>query len=456
MELYWEIVSCVNEILLMAVIGYLYYRFVKPFLNKSRYVCFVGIVYFAVMLVLYMSYGMLHIDGWVAGVIDMAAVFAVMCMIDRRNFRQKVFLAIIMYLIEWMSGGIELIVINSLFEYALLPISDRPVLQFVIYIMIEIVDVVLSYFVMAYLFRIVDKAYICKREDMSRKELGLMLAAPLSVLMGHMILKFSSGVYEKDMNQYIWNTHSGYLWITALYQLVSFVAIMAAIVIYQNIKESHRNEKENAILSEQIEHTKRHMKEVERLYCDIRSLRHDMGNHVATLEHLFLKNEAQETEQYLQRLKEQLNEITPEFRSGNPITDVILTEKQKEAREKGIDFRCNYHYPTKTGIDAFDVSVILNNALANAIEGASMSKNPYVSISSYINKNAYMIEIKNSFEKRLEINEESGLPETTKGDEESHGFGLLNIRKVARKYSGDIDIGQDGKNFLLSIMLMLN
>ena len=79
-----------------------------------------------------------------------------------------------------------------------------------------------------------------------------------------------------------------------------------------------------------------------------------------------------------------------------------------------------------------------------------------MSISSYSNKNAYMIEIKNSFEKRLEINEESGLPETTKGDEESHGFGLLNIRKVARKYSGDIDIGQDGKNFLLSIMLMLN
>ena len=292
MELYWEIVSCVNEILLMAVIGYLYYRFVKPFLNKSRYVCFVGIVYFAVMLAFYMSYGMLHIDGWVAGVIDMAAVFAVMCMIDRRNFRQKVFLAIIMYLIEWMSGGIELIVINSLFEYALLPISDRPVLQFVIYIMIEIVDVVLSYFVMAYLFRIVDKAYVCKREDMSRKELGLMLAAPLSVLTGHMILKFYSGAYEKDMDQYIWNIHSGYLWITALYQLISFVAIMAAIVIYQNIKESHRKEKENAILSEQIEHTKRHMKEVERLYRDIRSLRHDMGNHVSTLENLFLKNEA--------------------------------------------------------------------------------------------------------------------------------------------------------------------
>ena len=47
-----------------------------------------------------------------------------------------------------------------------------------------------------------------------------------------------------------------------------------------------------------------------------------------------------------------------------------------------------------------------------------------------------------------------GLPESTKNGSE-HGFGFLNIRKVAQRYFGDIDIVQDGDKFILSIMLMV-
>jgi hypothetical protein len=57
-------------------------------------------------------------------------------------------------------------------------------------------------------------------------------------------------------------------------------------------------------------------------------------------------------------------------KSGNPVTDVILTEKQKEAKNRGIAFVSDFHYPEETKINAFDVSVILNNAVGNAIEAA--------------------------------------------------------------------------------------
>ena len=69
-----------------------------------------------------------------------------------------------------------------------------------------------------------------------------------------------------------------------------------------------------------------------------------------------------------------------------------LTQKQKEAKEKGIKFECKFIYPADTNINAFDVSVILNNAIENAFEGAEECENPYVFISAYRKKNAYMLE----------------------------------------------------------------
>lgn len=47
-----------------------------------------------------------------------------------------------------------------------------------------------------------------------------------------------------------------------------------------------------------------------------------------------------------------------------------------------------------------------------------------------------------------------GLPVTTKKDG-GHGFGLVNIRKVAQRYYGDIDIRQKEGEFVLCVMLML-
>lgn len=77
-----------------------------------------------------------------------------------------------------------------------------------------------------------------------------------------------------------------------------------------------------------------------------------------------------------------------------------------------------------------------------------------VSILAYRKKNTYMLEVTNGISKQIVIDNETGLPETTKID--NHGFGLTNIRKVAQKYYGDIDICQNENNFTLTVMLMVN
>jgi len=332
----------------------------------------------------------------------------------------------------------------------------HPIQQVIVYLFVELIYYGVAITVMYLVIRLIHKVYINKKEDISGKELVLLFATLLTVMMGYFTFNFFSNVYVEDMEVYIWNVHPGYTFLRVIYQLVSFAAILIAIVVYQKIKEKQREEKVNVLLTEQIENTKQHISEVEKLYGDIRALKHDMGNHICVLENLFAQNETEEFEKYLNELKATYSVSAEGIKSGNPVTDVILTQKQQEAEGKGIDFDCKFVYPMDTKINAFDVSVILNNAITNAFEGVEGCENPYVTISAYRKKNAYILEVSNCISKSVEIDGEIGLPQTTKKDKESHGYGIANIQRVAQKYYGDIDINQDDNCFTLTVMLMLD
>ncbi len=183
----------------------------------------------------------------------------------------------------------------------------------------------------------------------------------------------------------------------------------------------------------QVSDMKKHIGEVEKLYQDIRSLRHDMGNHIQMLEHLVAENHMDDATEYLEHLKNEWDEVSPEIKTGSPVIDVILMEKLREAKEKQIRFISDFHYPGDTKLNAFDLSVILNNALNNCMENVS-GENPYISLSSFRKNSIFMI-TKNSFGGQLNFGD-NDLPETTKSGRTWNG--LNNIRRVARMYMGDI------------------
>ena len=451
METYWAIANHSISIINILVECWLFYRFVQPFMKKGAY--YAGLSYSATMLVFYCVPQEIYYPYFFAILIACVT----MCLLERRNIKQKIFLATCMYLFRWVVYGVTLVLRDILFALFINTpyMYTRPIKQFCAYIVVETVYYAVALSVMYLVIRLIHKVYINKKDDISGKELLLLYATLLTVMVGYITFNFFSKVYLEDMEVYIWNVHPGYTFLRVIYQIVSFAAILIAIVIYQKIKEKQREDKVNILLAEQLENTKQRISEVEKLYGDMRAMKHDMGNHISVLENLILKNETEEVEKYLSELKASWNENGTEIKTGNPVTDVVLAQKRREAEEKGIGFKCEFVYPTDTNINAFDVSVILSNALENAFGGASGCENPYVLINAYRKKNAYMMEVKNSILKSVEIDGETGLPETTKEDKESHGFGLANIRKVAQKYYGDIDISQDENSFTLTVMLMV-
>jgi len=179
---------------------------------------------------------------------------------------------------------------------------------------------------------------------------------------------------------------------------------------------------------------------------DIRSLRHDMGNHIQMVERLMGTENTAEASAYLERLKIEWQELAPEIRTGNPVTDMMLLEKKKEARMRGIRFESDFRYPENTKLDAFDVSVILYNALNNCMESVN-GKKPYIRIHAFRKNSIFMLIISNSFEGKISIYHADG---------SGHGIGLKSMLRVAKKYMGDLSFEQNGNEVTVGIMLQIS
>lgn len=142
-----------------------------------------------------------------------------------------------------------------------------------------------------------------------------------------------------------------------------------------------------------------------------------------------------------------------EIMTGNPVTDVILSEHRHRIMEAGMMFEADFHYPDSAVADAFDLSVILDNALTNAREATP--REGQIRIRSFREHQAYLIVIENTFEGELAGRGAGGLPMTTKRPAEEHGFGLRHIKTVVERYHGAMTIEQKGDTVVLSMMLCI-
>ena len=448
----WMVTSKISVIALLMITGIYFGKFVCPYIKKKKGAVAVSIVYITIMLVLYMIPP--QIDNFSAYLIGVIAAFLVMYAEDRRNIYQKIFLAITFFSIRWltvaMAGRLDDLVTKALVFRNMS--AEKVWLQYGLYVGTRVLDIVLCIAFIAVAIGLINKAYIYKKDEMSVKEMVMLIIPSLVGVTGYGILQYYLMIYERDTGKNLIDTYGFYGALSFLHYLISIVAILVVIVMFQNWKEMQEEQRGQELVLNQISDMKKHIEGVEKLYRDIRSMRHDMGNHIQTLEHLVAHNNMDDATEYLEHLKNEWDEVSPEIKTGSPVIDVILMEKLREAKERQIRFLSDFHYPQNTKLNAFDLSVIMNNALNNCMENVS-GDDPYISISSFRKNSIFMITIKNSFVGHLNFGD-SDLPETTKFGKE-HGMGLNNIRRVARMYMGDISLEQGNEEVILSIMMQV-
>ena len=433
--------------------------FFRPFLFEKKKAKWISLAYIIAMTVIFP----IPWDNWMVQptLVGICAVAIVSILVERENIYQKIFLTVTSYLIAWIANGLSLLPWNYLWDiWEKIALSDKvinsPYNEVILSSIYVVTNVSNLFFIALCLFimiKTIHKVYVQKHAFMDKHELMFLLSPYLSVISGYFIIRFMLKSYERDTSQYFWTVHEGYFGLFCLFQLLSLLTIIAEITIYQKIMSKNEDELANALLEEQVKDVKAHISQVEELYSNIRGLKHDLNNHIQILSDLHNKGAYEDAERYLHELKEDFNAVDLEVKTKNPVTDIIILQKMKEAEALNIDFEQAFAFPAQGNISAYDMSIILSNTLSNAIEAASVSRDKKVELKSKIRGQLFFIEIVNSFDGSLQIDEVSGLPVSKKQESGLHGQGLKNVKKVVEKYYGDISI--DDKDEFIDVTVML-
>lgn len=240
--------------------------------------------------------------------------------------------------------------------------------------------------------------------------------------------------------------------------VLCIAAVLFSAAMLNRLLTEHEERLKAEVYRERVRQMEEHIADVERLYDGIRGMKHDMKNYIADIGILLRqtdeKNGEKEAElkRYFDSLLGALEGLDMKCHTGNPVTDVVIWRYMQAAEQKGIAFSCDFVYPRSMGINAFEVSVILNNALENAVEACEKTEpqKRFICLNSYRRENMFFLTIENSYDGKWN---ESMRLRTDKCEKEKHGYGIKNIKSSAKKYFGRVEIGTKGERFVLTVML---
>ena len=232
--------------------------------------------------------------------------------------------------------------------------------------------------------------------------------------------------------------------LAAIAVAILFVILLVYIKNYLYLREQEQRDKiQIAQLQQQYAYYQDKLKDEER----IRSIYHDMKNHLLVLEGT---HGTEATRQMAQELRSQIADYENYIHTGNDFLDIIIRDKAEKAREKKIDFSAFIDFRDVDFIDPLDISTLFGNGIDNAIEASEKLPEEQRVILVKAGKIQDFVSI------LIENNcSDTVYPEghTTKADKFLHGFGISNMKKSAEKYGGTCTTTQADGKFTLKILL---
>ncbi|MCD7957066.1 MAG: GHKL domain-containing protein [Lachnospiraceae bacterium] len=178
---------------------------------------------------------------------------------------------------------------------------------------------------------------------------------------------------------------------------------------------------------------------------------HDLKNQINIIRS---EADADKKEQYLQEMEQGLQRFGAENKTGNPVLDVLLTDKGMLCAQRGIRITAVADGTLLSFLNAMDICTIFGNALDNAIEYEEKLEDPekkLIRAAVFAQKEFLVVRVKNYCDTRIEM--ENELPVTTKVDKANHGYGLKSIRMSVQKYGGSMSVTAEDDWFTLCVMI---
>ena len=248
------------------------------------------------------------------------------------------------------------------------------------------------------------------------------------------------------------------LWKIPMIAVLIFAGEAALIYFWQRYRILLAERQKHFVEEQQVKAMRERLEEAENFYGSIRKVRHEMKNHMANIKGLTEAGEYGEIEEYVRRMDETMQELEYKYVTGNAVTDVIINDKCRRAEKAGIRFGADFRYGGE--IPVFDMGIILNNLLDNAIEACEKLEpgKGFIRLSLKRKKQFLILYVENSFDGAVPVSKGSSLPPTTKqsilpGIITEHGIGLENVRDIAERYFSGVNIKVKGDVFHVTVML---
>lgn len=208
-------------------------------------------------------------------------------------------------------------------------------------------------------------------------------------------------------------------------------------------EQEQRDKVQIAQLQQQYAYYQDKLKDEER----IRSIYHDMKNHLLVLEG---SQGTEATRQMAQELRSQIADYENYIHTGNSFLDIIIRDKAEKAREKQIDFSAFIDFSGVDFIEPLDISTLFGNGIDNAIEASEKlpEEQRVILVKAGKVQDFVSILIENNCTEEAHAD-----GHTTKADKFLHGFGISNMKKAAEKYDGTCTTAQKNGKFTLKILI---
>lgn len=244
-----------------------------------------------------------------------------------------------------------------------------------------------------------------------------------------------------------------FLLVGVLLQLVVVFIVIVLYVIYAKCFDLQQEQREEQFKRELMEQQFAYYRDKQRDEEQVRSVYHDMKNHLLILQHQIHSPETAEMVETLQRKVENYADYV---HTGNDFLDVIIKDKTRVAREKQITFSVSAGLYDMDFIKPLDISTIFGNGLDNAI-AASMelpAGQREILVKMDRVSDVLSIGIENTCrEQSVPDKEHNGKKDTDEKDRQFHGLGISNMRNAVDKYAGQLLTQCEAGRFTIKIRI---
>lgn len=249
-------------------------------------------------------------------------------------------------------------------------------------------------------------------------------------------------------SQVLWDI----FWLIIAANFILTSQAMPIILCFVLIVAMMRRKRDHQIMNMRDTLTEQKYEQLKQLNQEMKILRHDWKNHLLAMRSLAEEKQYDKLEEYLEDITDMASVQQTMIVSGHSMVDAVLNQKAELAIVKNIQIDMKSDCMEGLKLVEKDIYIMLANLLDNALEASEkVADHPWINVNIIRNKNMLFIKSSNAIKKKPGKLFERFL--TDKIDKKQHGFGMLSVERIVKKYDGEFDTFYNDSRFEVSIVI---